>query len=93
MYSSSAWNDARLSRRIDSLADRGARYAYTRNGDNTVSFSGQSARMICAEGIMAKMGDVNDDGSTLVEMFQGTGVFAHPLAEALKGNTALLQIL
>ena len=58
-------------------------------GDNTVSFSGQSARMCMCEEIMAKMDDASDDGSTLVDMFQGTGVFAHPLAEGLKDSKKL----
>lgn len=89
MYGRVAWHYNRILDERAQDADESARYAFTRNGDNTVSFSGQSARMICAEEIMAKMGDVSDDGSTLAAMFDGTGTFAHPLAEALKGSKKL----
>lgn len=47
-------------------------YEFLRNGDNTVSFSGQTTRILMSQELVSKMSDFTTSESTLLEMFSNS---------------------
>lgn len=65
--------------------DNPATYAFERNGASTVSFSGQTDRILMATELIGAMSDFGTDKATLLEMFRNEtadGADANPYSDA-----------